>query len=63
VGLPRPGHWREALNSDAAIYGGGNRGNLGGLSARGRSAQGQPFSAPVTLPPLSTLFLVFAEEA
>jgi 1,4-alpha-glucan branching enzyme len=63
VGLPRAGHWREALNSDAAIYGGGNRGNLGGLSAQPAPHQGQPFSAPVTVPPLSTLFFVWAEEA
>ena len=26
IGLPRAGQWREELNSDAAIYGGGNQG-------------------------------------
>src|SRR6185295_8357560 len=29
VGLPRPGKWREVLNSDAGIYGGGNVGSMG----------------------------------
>jgi 1,4-alpha-glucan branching enzyme len=53
VGLPRPGHWREILNSDAAIYGGSNAGNLGGVTAEDWSTHGQPHSAPLTLPPLS----------
>ena len=39
VGLPRPGHWREVLNSDAAIYGGSNVGNLGGVRADPSAAQ------------------------
>ena len=29
IGLPRTGHWAEVLNTDAGIYGGGNRGNMG----------------------------------
>jgi 1,4-alpha-glucan branching enzyme len=55
IGLPQPGRWVEALNTDAAIYYGGNRGNQGGVEAEGRGWMGQPFSAPMTLPPLSTL--------
>jgi 1,4-alpha-glucan branching enzyme len=58
IGLPRPGAWHEALNTDAALYGGGNRGNLGLVSAEAIPACGQPFSAELTLPPLSTLFLI-----
>jgi 1,4-alpha-glucan branching enzyme len=27
------GKWREMLNSDAGIYGGGNKGNFGGVMA------------------------------
>ena len=34
VGLPRPGRWREVLNSDAASYGGSNQGNLGWCDLR-----------------------------
>ena len=58
LGLPLGGRWREALNSDAAIYGGGGRGNLGAVQATAGGHQGQPFTAAVTLPPLSTLMFV-----
>ena len=58
LGLPTPGRWVEALNTDAALYGGGNRGNLGAVTADGPAHAGQPHSAVVTLPPLSTLFLI-----
>ena len=53
LGLPRPGKWREVLNSDAAIYGGSNVGNLGGVIAGEHKSHGQPWSAEFTLPPLS----------
>ena len=55
-GLPRDGQWDEVMNTDAGIYGGGNRGNMGGVTAAGEGAHGQPFSAEVTLPPLTTWF-------
>lgn len=55
VGVPHAGHWREALNTDAASYGGGNRGNLGGVTATADPCQGQPARIRITLPPLSTL--------
>jgi len=57
LGLPRAGRWREALNTDAGLYGGGNRGNMGAVEAAGPAHAGQPHSAEITLPPLSTLFL------
>ncbi|MEM9710027.1 MAG: 1,4-alpha-glucan branching protein GlgB [Pseudomonadota bacterium] len=62
VGLPRPGYWHEALNTDAGIYGGGNRGNLGGVTAAAPGWHGQPASAHVTLPPLSTIILTAGQE-
>jgi len=55
VGLPRPGKWREVLNSDAKIYGGSNVGNLGGVLATDFKIHHQPFSAELTLPPLSII--------
>ena len=55
VGLPRGGHWSEVLNSDAEVYGGGNQGNLGGVTADEYQVHGQPFSAQFMLPPLSVL--------
>ena len=61
VGLPRAGQWHERLNSDAAIYGGGNQGNLGGVMARNLPCHNQPWSAEFCLPPLSVL--VFQPEA
>jgi 1,4-alpha-glucan branching enzyme len=60
VGLPRPGFWREILNSDADIYGGANQGNLGGVMAEPYCVQHQPFSAPLTLPPLAVV--MFKQE-
>ncbi|MBI2928553.1 MAG: 1,4-alpha-glucan branching protein GlgB [Verrucomicrobia bacterium] len=53
VGLPRGGYWREALNSDAEIYGGSNQGNLGGVTAEAYQVHNQPFSAGIVLPPLA----------
>ena len=62
VGLPSTGRWREALNTDASIYGGSDSGNLGGINAEDTSQHGRPFSATVTLPPLSTLFFVREDQ-
>ena len=59
IGLPMAGKWREALNSDAAIYGGSNVGNLGEIIAEARPAHGFGASAALTLPPLATLFLEY----
>jgi 1,4-alpha-glucan branching enzyme len=59
IGLPQPGYWREALNSDAGLYGGSNMGNMGGVVAEARPAHGLDASATLTLPPLSTLMLAF----
>jgi 1,4-alpha-glucan branching enzyme len=55
IRVPRPGRWREALNSDAAIYGGGNVGNAGAVDTVGGP------EAPelvLVLPPLAALFLL-----
>ena len=57
IGLPGGGHWSEMLNTDAARYGGGNRGNLGGVDAEPVAMHGQPQSAMMTLPPLSAVYL------
>ena len=57
LGLPIGGRWVEAINSDSEHYGGSNLGNLGGVQAVDESWHGQPFSASLTLPPLSGLIL------
>jgi 1,4-alpha-glucan branching enzyme len=56
-GLPRAGKWREVLNSDAAVYGGGNVGNLGGVTAVDQPWHNQHCSAELTLPPLGIVAL------
>jgi 1,4-alpha-glucan branching enzyme len=58
IGLPRGGHWREVLNSDAEGYGGSGVGNLGGVEAVPEPWHGQPFSATVAAPPLGTVWFV-----
>jgi 1,4-alpha-glucan branching enzyme len=52
ITLPRGGSWREAVNSDATIYGGSGVGNAGWVHADdlGRTT--------LTLPPLSIVWLV-----
>jgi 1,4-alpha-glucan branching enzyme len=57
VGVPRPGYYRELINSDAGDYGGGNLGNAGGVWAESTPWQGQPHSVAITLPPLAVLAL------
>ena len=52
IGLPRGGRWREAVNTDAAYYGGSGVGNMGGFEAEAVGWHGQYYSAEVTLPPL-----------
>ncbi|TQX87734.1 MULTISPECIES: 1,4-alpha-glucan branching protein GlgB [Rhizobium] len=62
VGVPEAGHWAEVLNSDAAVYGGANIGNAGGVWTEDIPAHGQDASLSVMLPPLSTLFLRWSAE-
>jgi 1,4-alpha-glucan branching enzyme len=57
LGVPRPGYWREVLNSDAALYGGSGVGNLGGVESAPVAAHGRYHSVTLTLPPLSTVLL------
>jgi 1,4-alpha-glucan branching enzyme len=53
VRVPFPGRWREALNSDAAIYGGSNVGNGGEV----RTLDGLVPELSLTIPPLAVIFL------
>jgi hypothetical protein len=57
VGLPLGGDWLELFNSDAAIYGGDNRGNGGRITANGPARDGLPTSACLTLPRMGVLVL------
>ena len=57
IGVPRPGHYEEVLNTDSATYGGSNVGNLGGMNAGEHAWQGRRYSLALTLPPLAAVFL------
>jgi 1,4-alpha-glucan branching enzyme len=52
VPLPHDGVWREVLNSDASIYGGSGKGNLGQVIAKDGQAE-------MVLPGLSTMMFEF----
>ena len=59
IGVPAPGRWREAVNSDAGVYGGSNLGNGAvELIAEDKEWMGRPWSLVVTLPPLAGIVLV-----
>jgi 1,4-alpha-glucan branching enzyme len=45
------------LNTDSSFYGGTGVGNLGEVQAEPRPWHDQPFSASLTLPPLSVIWL------
>jgi 1,4-alpha-glucan branching enzyme len=57
VGAPEGGPWREVLNTDAEVYGGGNLGAGGGVAAQAVAAHGQAWSLALTLPPLAAVVL------
>jgi 1,4-alpha-glucan branching enzyme len=60
VGVPRPGYYREVLNSDAERYWGSNMGNEDGRATEEIPMHGQPHSLSLTLPPLATIMLKLA---
>ena len=55
IGLPGAGKWAEKLNSDAGIYAGTNKGNLGGVTAQKIPCHNQAHSAEFYLPPMSVI--------
>ncbi len=57
IGVPDAGWYAEVLNSDAAVYGGGNVGNGGGVATEPVAAHGFDQSLRLTVPPLGCLLL------
>lgn len=55
IGVPEPGYYREALNTDSELYNGSNVGNAGLVLADEIPSHGLSYSIVVTLPPLATL--------
>ena len=57
IGVPELGLYEECLNTDAGSYGGGNVGNLGGVTAIAEPMHGRPYSLSLRLPPFSAVVL------
>jgi 1,4-alpha-glucan branching enzyme len=57
VGVPQGGFYRELFNSDAAIYGGSNVGNVGGVTAHDAPTKDQPYTLQLRVPPLGVVLL------
>ena len=55
LGVPRPGFYREVINTDAETYGGSNVGNLGGVQSEAVNWMGREQSILIQLPPLGTV--------
>jgi 1,4-alpha-glucan branching enzyme len=60
IGVPRPGRYRERINTDAEIYGGSGVGNGGGAYAEPHPMHGHAYSLRLELPPLGTLIFTAA---
>ena len=60
IGVPRPGRYRERINTDAAEYGGSGVGNAGEVHAEPHPIHGQQYSIALRLPPLGVL--IFTAE-
>jgi len=56
VGVPRPGFYREILNTDSKHYEGGDAGNAGGVQAEPIPWHDRPYSIKLRLPPLAALY-------
>ena len=63
IGVPKPGFYREAMNSDAELYGGSNVGNRGGVHSEPISWMGRANSIPLALPPLAGVVMVLEPDA
>jgi len=57
IGVPEAGWYAELVNSDAAVYGGSNLGNGGGIASEPVPAHGFEHSVRLTIPPLACLYL------
>jgi 1,4-alpha-glucan branching enzyme len=55
IGVPRPGRYRERINTDATEYSGTGVGNAGEVYAEPHPAHGHPHSVRLRLPPLGAL--------
>lgn len=59
IGVPAPGLYREILNTDAGLYGGGNVGNLGAVRTEDIACHNRTQSLIIRLPPLAAVWFAF----
>jgi len=62
IGMPRPGKYREVVNSDSTRYGGSNVINEGVYETQWRRMHGRDYSIAITLPPLGVSVLKLMPE-
>lgn len=62
IGVPEAGYYKELLNSDSAVYGGGNIGNMGGLNTTDTQSHGYQQSLTVNIPPFGIVILKYQAE-
>lgn len=58
IGVKEEGIYKEVLNSDSVYYMGSNVGNYGKIECEEIPSHNKPYSINLTLPPLSTLFII-----
>lgn len=58
IGVNDLAEYKEVLNSDSIYYMGSNEGNYGEIRCEEIESHNKPYSISLTLPPLSTLFIV-----
>jgi 1,4-alpha-glucan branching enzyme len=56
VGVPRPGYYREVLNTDSRHYEGTDMGNSGGVNAEPIPWNDRPYSIKLRLPALAVMY-------
>ena len=62
IGMPSAGPYKEIFNSDDPRYGGSGVANTGALVPQALSWHGRKHSVPLSLPPLSAIYLAPATE-
>jgi len=62
IGVPRPGRYRERINSDAKDYGGSGIGNAGAVDAEPHPMHGHAYSLRLQLPPLGALIFTIEPD-
>lgn len=63
IGVPEAGYYKEIFNSDAEIYGGSGKGNLGGVESFKEKRFNHDNSLKLVLPPLAVNIFKFQKKS